>query len=135
MILKLCFLNCNQYRFWCCDLFSTGTTVESQAEINQWLEYRTTQVDRCAEKKDVELVLEVYCYYDCVMMSYWLDEFSMVFPNVIIFIRQELNKHLADKVFFVDNRLTLADILLYLGLYIVFVRISFRLLHGVQFML
>ena len=36
---------------------------------------------------------------------------------------QELNKHLVDKVFFVDNKLTLADILLYLGLYIVFVSI------------
>ena len=42
---------------------------------------------------------------------------------VLFFLLQELNKHLANRAFFVDNTLTLADILLYLGLYVVFVSI------------
>lgn len=64
-----------------------GSSHLNKAQIQQWLEYRVTMVDRCLNEKDVSTVL------------------------------QELNSFLHDRVYFVADTLTVADLLLYFGLY------------------
>ncbi|XP_041359393.1 eukaryotic translation elongation factor 1 epsilon-1-like [Gigantopelta aegis] len=64
-----------------------GSDVAERAAIEQWLEYRTCFLDRCATDKDVTTILK------------------------------ELNMYLADKVYFVGHHMTLADIVLFHGLH------------------
>ncbi|KAK3599822.1 hypothetical protein CHS0354_022388 [Potamilus streckersoni] len=72
-----------------------GNTAEDQAAVDQWLEYRVSQLDRCQGDKELAGVLK------------------------------ELNAYLADKVYFVNHTLSLADILLYYGLHTHFVGMPF----------
>ena len=37
----------------------TGRSKEEEAQINQWLEYRVTHIDRCSSTQDVHQVLKV----------------------------------------------------------------------------
>ncbi|XP_020652792.2 eukaryotic translation elongation factor 1 epsilon-1 [Pogona vitticeps] len=64
-----------------------GSTVEEKAIVQQWLEYRVTQVDTQSSKEDIRIILK------------------------------DLNSYLEDKVYFTGNSFTLADILLYYGLH------------------
>ena len=36
-----------------------GSTAEEKAVVQQWLEYRVTQVDRCSSKEDTRTILKV----------------------------------------------------------------------------
>lgn len=47
---------------WC-----LGNSLEAEMAIEQWLEYRVTQVDRCSHEKEVTVVLQV-CYYLIIMI-------------------------------------------------------------------
>lgn len=71
-----------------------GTTAEERAAIDQWLEYRVVQVDRSLQEKDVSSVL------------------------------RDTNAYLSHHVYFVGYQPTLADIILYLGLYRIFVHLQ-----------
>ncbi|ESP00463.1 hypothetical protein LOTGIDRAFT_149685 [Lottia gigantea] len=64
-----------------------GKNSEDQAAIDQWLEYRVVSLDRCSTEKDVHNRLN------------------------------ELNSYLKDKVYFVGNDLSLADISIFQALY------------------
>ncbi|XP_038666149.1 eukaryotic translation elongation factor 1 epsilon-1 [Scyliorhinus canicula] len=64
-----------------------GSTAEESAIVQQWLEYRITQIDRCNSQEDTRVVLK------------------------------ELNCYLEDKVYLAGNSLTLADIMVYNGLH------------------
>ncbi|XP_011358885.1 eukaryotic translation elongation factor 1 epsilon-1-like [Pteropus vampyrus] len=64
-----------------------GSTREEKAIVQQWLEYRVTQVDGHSNKDDIHILLK------------------------------DLNSHLEDKVCFTEYKFTLADILLYYGLH------------------
>lgn len=68
----------------------------SQAQIQQWLEYRVAIVDRCLGERDVALVLK------------------------------ELNAFLQHRVYFVGSSLSLADLLLYFGLYATVNQLTFQ---------
>uniref|UniRef100_K1QFX0 Eukaryotic translation elongation factor 1 epsilon-1 n=1 Tax=Magallana gigas TaxID=29159 RepID=K1QFX0_MAGGI len=72
-----------------------GTTAEERAAIDQWLEYRVVQVDRSLQEKDVSTVL------------------------------RDTNAYLSHHVYFVGYQPTLADIILYLGLYRIFMQSLF----------
>ncbi|XP_048763078.2 eukaryotic translation elongation factor 1 epsilon-1-like isoform X2 [Ostrea edulis] len=72
-----------------------GTTPEERAAIDQWLEYRVTQVDKSHQDKDVSTVLK------------------------------DTNTYLSNHVYFVGYQPTLADIILYLGLYRIFEELTF----------
>eukprot|EP00105_Crassostrea_gigas_P018020 XP_011436012.2 PREDICTED: eukaryotic translation elongation factor 1 epsilon-1 [Crassostrea gigas] len=72
-----------------------GTTAEERAAIDQWLEYRVVQVDRSLQEKDVSTVL------------------------------RDTNAYLSHHVYFVGYQPTLADIILYLGLYRIFEDLTF----------
>ncbi|XP_025108854.1 eukaryotic translation elongation factor 1 epsilon-1-like [Pomacea canaliculata] len=72
-------------------------SIEDQACIDQWLEYRCSQIDRCGPQGvPVTQVLE------------------------------ELDSFIADKVFFVSDHLTLADLFLYHGLHSIFGKLTFQ---------
>ncbi|XP_035416167.1 eukaryotic translation elongation factor 1 epsilon-1 [Cygnus olor] len=71
-----------------------GSTAEEKAVVQQWLEYRVTQVDRCSSKEDTRTILK------------------------------DLNTHLEDKVYLAGNSFTLADILMYYGLHHVMVDLT-----------
>ncbi|KAK2534146.1 Eef1e1 [Columba guinea] len=64
-----------------------GSTAEEKAVVQQWLEYRVTQVDGGSSKEDTTTILK------------------------------NLNIHLEDKVYLAGNTFTLADILMYYGLH------------------
>ncbi|XP_066862885.1 eukaryotic translation elongation factor 1 epsilon-1 isoform X3 [Kogia breviceps] len=64
-----------------------GSTAEEKAVVQQWLEYRVTQVDGHANKDEIRTVLK------------------------------DLNSYLEDKVYLTGYNFTLADILLYYGLH------------------
>ncbi|XP_067887089.1 eukaryotic translation elongation factor 1 epsilon-1 [Heterodontus francisci] len=64
-----------------------GSTAEKSAIIQQWLEYRITQIDRCNSQEDTRMILK------------------------------ELNCYLEDKVYMAGNSFTLADIMVYNGLH------------------
>ncbi|NXE48460.1 MCA3 factor, partial [Casuarius casuarius] len=64
-----------------------GSTAEEKAVVQQWLEYRVTQVDGCSSKEDTRIILK------------------------------DLNMYLEDKVYLAGNSFTLADILMYYGLH------------------
>uniref|UniRef100_A0A8C0BEZ0 Eukaryotic translation elongation factor 1 epsilon-1 n=2 Tax=Accipitrinae TaxID=8955 RepID=A0A8C0BEZ0_9AVES len=64
-----------------------GSTAEEKAVVQQWLEYRVTQVDGCSSKEDTRIILK------------------------------NLNIHLEDKVYLAGNIFTLADVLMYYGLH------------------
>ncbi|XP_075410253.1 eukaryotic translation elongation factor 1 epsilon-1 [Tenrec ecaudatus] len=64
-----------------------GSTAEEKAVVQQWLEYRVTQVDGHSSKDDIRILLK------------------------------ELNSYLEDKVYLTGYNFTLADILLYYGLH------------------
>ncbi|XP_008951125.3 eukaryotic translation elongation factor 1 epsilon-1 isoform X2 [Pan paniscus] len=64
-----------------------GSTAEEKAIVQQWLEYRVTQVDGHSSKNDIRTLLK------------------------------DLNSYLEDKVYLTGYNFTLADILLYYGLH------------------
>ncbi|XP_069776956.1 eukaryotic translation elongation factor 1 epsilon-1 [Narcine bancroftii] len=64
-----------------------GTTPEKSALVQQWLEYRVTQIDRRNNQDDKRVILK------------------------------ELDCYLEDKVYMAGNSFTLADIMLYNGLH------------------
>ncbi|XP_061447611.1 eukaryotic translation elongation factor 1 epsilon-1 [Rhineura floridana] len=64
-----------------------GNTAEEKAIVQQWLEYRVTQVDKQSSKEDIRIILK------------------------------DLNSYLEDRVYIAGNNFTLADILLYYGLH------------------
>ncbi|XP_034982190.1 eukaryotic translation elongation factor 1 epsilon-1 [Zootoca vivipara] len=64
-----------------------GSTIEEKAIVQQWLEYRVTQIDKQSSKEDIRLILK------------------------------DLNSYLEDKVYITGHNFTLADILLYYGLH------------------
>ncbi|XP_004475821.1 eukaryotic translation elongation factor 1 epsilon-1 isoform X2 [Dasypus novemcinctus] len=64
-----------------------GSTAEEKALVQQWLEYRVTQVDGHSSKDDIGTLLK------------------------------DLNSYLEDKVYLTGYNFTLADILLYYGLH------------------
>ncbi|EAW55231.1 hCG15559, isoform CRA_e [Homo sapiens] len=64
-----------------------GSTAEEKAIVQQWLEYRVTQVDGHSSKNDIHTLLK------------------------------DLNSYLEDKVYLTGYNFTLADILLYYGLH------------------
>ncbi|XP_078253848.1 eukaryotic translation elongation factor 1 epsilon-1 isoform X1 [Rhinoraja longicauda] len=64
-----------------------GTTPEMSAIVQQWLEYRVTQIDQCNTQDDKRTILK------------------------------DLNCYLEDKVYLAGNSFTLADIMLYNGLH------------------
>ncbi|XP_072045424.1 eukaryotic translation elongation factor 1 epsilon-1-like [Amphiura filiformis] len=64
-----------------------GDDIKHRAMIQQWLEYRVTDLDRCQGVQDVNIVLK------------------------------ELNCYLASRVYFVGDHLTLADLLICYGLH------------------
>ncbi|XP_064625322.1 eukaryotic translation elongation factor 1 epsilon-1-like [Lineus longissimus] len=72
-----------------------GSSIEEEAAISQWIEYRLTQVDRSSKEQDVLVVLK------------------------------ELNDYLGDKVYLVGHRLSLADILLYYGMHSIMSNLTF----------
>uniref|UniRef100_V9LH44 Eukaryotic translation elongation factor 1 epsilon-1-like protein n=1 Tax=Callorhinchus milii TaxID=7868 RepID=V9LH44_CALMI len=71
-----------------------GTTPEESAVVQQWLEYRVTQVDRCTSQEDTRTILK------------------------------DLNRYLEDKVYLAGNGFTLADILVYNGLHPIVTRLT-----------
>ncbi|KAG8442406.1 hypothetical protein GDO86_011263 [Hymenochirus boettgeri] len=73
-----------------------GSTVEEKAIVQQWLEYRTSHIDRVSCWEDIRNILK------------------------------DLNHYLEDKVYFVENMITLADILIYYGLHPVIAGLSFQ---------
>merc|ERR1711976_251613 len=73
-----------------------GQTPEGEAFVNQWVEYRVTQLARLYESKESQLS-----------------------------VLKELNGHMANRVFFVGQNLSLADIVMYFGLYNTFREMSF----------
>ncbi|XP_073423088.1 eukaryotic translation elongation factor 1 epsilon-1 [Dendrobates tinctorius] len=64
-----------------------GVSIEEKAVVQQWLEYRTTRIDRLTSKEDVRTALK------------------------------DLNSYLEDKVYMAGNAITVADILTYYGLH------------------
>ncbi|XP_044311604.1 eukaryotic translation elongation factor 1 epsilon-1 [Varanus komodoensis] len=64
-----------------------GSSTEEKAKVQQWLEYRVTQIDKQSSKEDIKVILK------------------------------DLNSYLEDKVYITGNNFTLADILLYYGLH------------------
>ncbi|XP_029418706.1 eukaryotic translation elongation factor 1 epsilon-1 isoform X1 [Nannospalax galili] len=64
-----------------------GSTAEEKAVVQQWLEYRITQVDGHSSKEEIHPLLK------------------------------DLNSYLEDKVYLAGYNFTLADILLYYGLH------------------
>ncbi|XP_021792672.1 eukaryotic translation elongation factor 1 epsilon-1 isoform X2 [Papio anubis] len=64
-----------------------GSTAEEKAIVQQWLEYRVTQIDGHSSKNDIHTLLK------------------------------DLNSYLEDKVYLTGYNFTLADILLYYGLH------------------
>ncbi|XP_069816286.1 eukaryotic translation elongation factor 1 epsilon-1 [Dendropsophus ebraccatus] len=64
-----------------------GVSSEEKAIVQQWLEYRTTRIDRITSKEDIRSTLK------------------------------DLNSYLEDKVYMAGNKITLADILIYYGLH------------------
>ncbi|XP_077209276.1 eukaryotic translation elongation factor 1 epsilon-1 [Paroedura picta] len=64
-----------------------GSTAEEKAIVQQWLEYRVTQVDKQSSKEETKTILK------------------------------DLNSYLEDKVYVTGNNFTLADILMYYGLH------------------
>ncbi|KAJ7338517.1 hypothetical protein JRQ81_012419 [Phrynocephalus forsythii] len=73
-----------------------GSTAEEKAVVQQWLEYRVTQVDKQSSKEDIRIILK------------------------------DLNSYLEDKVYFIGNSFTLADILLYYGLHHIIAELTVR---------
>ncbi|XP_023600860.1 eukaryotic translation elongation factor 1 epsilon-1 isoform X2 [Myotis lucifugus] len=67
--------------------FLLGSTAEEKAIVQQWLEYRVTQVDGNSNKEDIRILLK------------------------------DLNSYLEDKVYLTGYNFTLADIVLYYGLH------------------
>ncbi|XP_064486801.1 eukaryotic translation elongation factor 1 epsilon-1-like [Ornithodoros turicata] len=74
-----------------------GTNPEERACVQQWVEYRQLFVDRCASSQES--------------------------TNTVL---KELNLYLKDRVYFVANTLTLADILIYYSLHPLFATMSFQ---------
>ncbi|XP_076441195.1 eukaryotic translation elongation factor 1 epsilon-1-like [Babylonia areolata] len=70
--------------------------MEEQAAVDQWLEYHVTQVVHCDQGQHCAQVL------------------------------QELNSYLSDKVYFVTHHPTVADIIIYHGLYDVFMKLAYQ---------
>nr|XP_054772030.1 eukaryotic translation elongation factor 1 epsilon-1-like [Lytechinus pictus] len=64
-----------------------GKDAKSRALVGQWLEYRVTEVDRCQGDKEERNVFK------------------------------ELNAYLSTRTYFVEQRFSLADLLLYYGLH------------------
>ncbi|XP_067424461.1 eukaryotic translation elongation factor 1 epsilon-1 isoform X1 [Emydura macquarii macquarii] len=64
-----------------------GKTAEERAVVQQWLEYRVTQIGLPSNKEDIRIILK------------------------------DLNLYLEDKVYLARNNFTLADILMYYGLH------------------
>uniref|UniRef100_A0A452I9M7 Eukaryotic translation elongation factor 1 epsilon-1 n=1 Tax=Gopherus agassizii TaxID=38772 RepID=A0A452I9M7_9SAUR len=64
-----------------------GSTAEEKAIVQQWLEYRVTQIAGHSNEEDIRIILK------------------------------DLNLYLEDKVYLARNNLTLADILMYYGLH------------------
>ncbi|XP_019398652.1 PREDICTED: eukaryotic translation elongation factor 1 epsilon-1 [Crocodylus porosus] len=71
-----------------------GNTAEEKAVVQQWLEYRVTQVDGQSNKEDTRIILK------------------------------DLNSYLEDKVYLAGNNFTLADILMYYGLHHIMVDLT-----------
>ncbi|XP_062568110.1 eukaryotic translation elongation factor 1 epsilon-1-like [Saccostrea cucullata] len=72
-----------------------GRSPEERAAIDQWLEYRVTQVDKSLHDKDITTVLK------------------------------ETNTYLSNHVYFVGYQPSIADIILYLGLFRIFEDLTF----------
>ncbi|KAM4705471.1 eukaryotic translation elongation factor 1 epsilon-1 [Rhinophrynus dorsalis] len=64
-----------------------GASIEEKAMVQQWLEYRVTNINRISCKEDIRNILK------------------------------DLNSYLEDKVYLAGNLITLADILVYYGLH------------------
>ncbi|XP_068090722.1 eukaryotic translation elongation factor 1 epsilon-1-like [Hyperolius riggenbachi] len=73
-----------------------GVSIEEKSIVQQWLEYRITEIDRISSKEDVKTILK------------------------------DLNCYLEDRVYMAGNKFTLADILIYYGLHPFFVDLSFQ---------
>ncbi|XP_071836227.1 eukaryotic translation elongation factor 1 epsilon-1-like [Apostichopus japonicus] len=73
-----------------------GSCHMTKAQIQQWLQYRVTIVDRCLNEKDVTTVLK------------------------------ELNSFLESRVYFVTSSLTVADLVLYFGLFATFNQLTLQ---------
>lgn len=73
-----------------------GKNVAEKALISQWLEFRTTRIDRCSNPVELENIINM------------------------------LNQYLSNKAYFVGYRLTIADIILYFGLRTIFKNLSFQ---------
>ncbi|KAG9479275.1 eukaryotic translation elongation factor 1 epsilon-1 isoform X2 [Eleutherodactylus coqui] len=73
-----------------------GVSLEEKAVVQQWLEYRTTRIDRLTSKEDVRTTLK------------------------------DLNCYLEDKVYMAGNKITLADILTYYGLHPIIADLSIQ---------
>ncbi|KAM3927671.1 eukaryotic translation elongation factor 1 epsilon-1 [Leptodactylus fuscus] len=73
-----------------------GVSFEEKAIVQQWLEYRTTRIDRVTNKEDVRTTLK------------------------------DLNSYLEDKVYMAGNKITLADILTYYGLHPIIADLSIQ---------
>ncbi|XP_044150650.1 eukaryotic translation elongation factor 1 epsilon-1 [Bufo gargarizans] len=73
-----------------------GVSVEEKATVQQWLEYRTTRIDRLTSKEDGRTALK------------------------------DLNSYLEDKVYMAGNKITLADILIYYGLHPIIADLSIQ---------
>ncbi|XP_072008662.1 eukaryotic translation elongation factor 1 epsilon-1 [Engystomops pustulosus] len=73
-----------------------GVSNEEKAVVQQWLEYRTTHIDRLSSKEDIRTTLK------------------------------DLNSYLEDKVYMAGNKITLADILTYYGLHPIIAGLSIQ---------
>ncbi|XP_027702003.1 eukaryotic translation elongation factor 1 epsilon-1 isoform X1 [Vombatus ursinus] len=73
-----------------------GNTAEEKALVQQWLEYKVTQIDGHSNKDDIRSILK------------------------------DLNSYLEDKVYFAGNNFTVADVLLYYGLHRFIVDLTFQ---------
>ncbi len=63
-----------------------GTTKVEEAQINQWLEYRVTTVDRCANIQDVHQVLKVL-----LSTTFFTQRSSWNLARVVLFLARGRN--------------------------------------------
>ncbi|CAH1774274.1 unnamed protein product [Owenia fusiformis] len=72
-----------------------GASLEDQANVDQWLEFRSSRLDRYGTEKDLSSVLK------------------------------ELNSYLSSRTFLVGSSVTLADLLMFYGLHSVYSDLSY----------
>ena len=72
-----------------------GNDLEKKANVNQWLEYRVSQVDHAVNEKDI-----------CATLK-------------------ELNEYLSERVYVVGFHLTVADVVLFYGLQDIYLNLTF----------